>query len=251
MQKRQPLVNGQIYHVFNRGQNHQPTFTNSTEYRRAVEALHYYLFNNTVSLSRFLVMNAQDRHLVIAGQNQNKPMVGILAYCLMPNHFHLLLQQNTSNGISTFLSQFQNSFTRYYNAKHSCSGTLFHTRFKSVRIETATQLTHVSRYIHLNPYTSHAVSTIDELWSYPWSSLPEYLKLRDNSFTILDPILDSFSHNTESYKQFILDRADYQRRLKADQHLLLEANEDALGDLSLYNRMETESSNLGSKVFNL
>jgi len=123
-------------------------------------------------------------------------------------------------GISKFLSNFQNSYTRYFNTRHQRDGTLFLNQFKAVRIETDEQLIHVSRYIHLNPYASHVIKDIDRLEYYRWSSFSEYISKGDGF--VNKSLLLGFFKNAESYKTFVFDQADYQRTLKEIEHLALE-----------------------------
>ena len=85
-------------------------------------------------------------------------LVSILAYCVMPNHFHLLLKQEVEGGISTYLRRLTVSFVRYYNILHKQKGPLFESFFKAVLIESENQLLHVSRYIHLNPTSAKLVN---------------------------------------------------------------------------------------------
>ncbi len=217
-----PLVNGEIYHVFNRGINHQPTFRSQRDYRRALLTLRFYrLLHPPQRLSIFLQTDSKKREAVLTAAEKHGSLVTILAFCLMPNHFHLLLRQEADNGISKFMSNFQNSYTRYFNTRYQRDGAIFLTQFKAVRIETEAQLIHVSRYIHLNPYSSYVVKTHQQLLNYPWSSLNEYLQ--PNQALISQPqiVLSSFK-NPQKYQQFVLDQADYQRRLDEIKHLTLE-----------------------------
>ena len=152
---------------------------------------------------------------------QRKFLVEIIALCLMPNHFHLLLRQRTNEGISKFTSNFTNSYTRYFNIKNERTGPLFQGKFKAVRIETDEQLWHVSRYIHLNPYASHVIKTLKDLEDYPYSSFPEYIGKSKTEFYDKEIILNQFK-DKKSYKKFVLDQADYQRKLEVIRRLLLE-----------------------------
>lgn len=153
-------------------------------------------------------------------EKENKVFVSIICFCLMPNHFHLLVRQKEENGISKFLSQFQNSFTKYFNTRIKREGHIFLGQFKAVRIETDEQLLHVSRYIHLNPYSSFVVKEFNDLLSYQWSSLLQYMK-KDKGFVSPDIILSEFK-KPQNYYKFISDQADYQRELEAIKHLVLE-----------------------------
>ena len=200
-----PIVTGEIYHVFNRGINRVPTFIKKREYDRAIDSLQFYRFvKPPVKLSVFLRYEEKKKHDVLKLLNDRPIQVDILSYCLMPNHFHLLLKQKVDNGISKFLSNFQNSYTRYFNTKNERDGSLFLNQFKAVRIETQEQLIHVSRYIHLNPYTGYVVKNFQELLAYPWSSLSSYVE-KSNDFVDKNSIMQNFN-NSSKYQEFVFDQ---------------------------------------------
>ena len=217
-----PLVFGQIYHVFNRGIDHRSTFTDRREYQRAYKSMSYYrLCNLPMSLSKYLRLD-NDRKLEMNNLlDKSEKLIEIYSYCFMPNHFHFLLKQVTDDGISKFLSNFQNSYTRYFNTKQERDGSLFLDQFKAVRIENDEQLIHVSRYIHLNPYTGFVIKRVEELLSYEWSSFKEYLTSEKEGITERTLIL-SFFPGKEKYKRFVFDQADYQKKLKEIEHLVFE-----------------------------
>lgn len=215
-----PLVTNEVYHVFNRGINRQPTFTNKREYQRAAESIRFYRFSPALSLSKFLRLENEKQHDALQLLEKHEPLVRIFCYCLMPNHFHLLVKQAVDKGIAKFLSNLQNSYTRYFNTKHERDGALFLDQFKAVRIETDDQLLHVSRYIHLNPYTGYVVGSFTNLEKYSWSSLQDYFK-NHGTFVETDFIL-GFFRDRNDYRQFVFDQADYQRSLKEIEHLMFE-----------------------------
>lgn len=216
-----PLITGEIYHVFNRGIDKRPTFTSEEEFERAVKTLLFYPFAiPSLRLSWFIKLSAENQIKKLNTLRMKPPKVSILCYCCMSNHFHLLLRQETDGGISKFLSDFQNSYTRYYNTLHERSGPLFMGQFKAVRIESEGQLLHVSRYIHLNPYVSRLLNSLDELRKYPWSSLRDYLG-KGGGILDREPILGSFS-TKNGYKEFVFNQADYQRKFKQIEHLAIE-----------------------------
>ncbi len=219
-----PLITGQIYHVFNRGIDRRTTFTNKREYRRALAVINYYQFSfPPVRFSRFLALSISDRDAILRKiKANNKKMIEIYALCLMPNHFHLLIRQKIDKGISLFMSQLLNSYTRYFNTAHKRVGSLFLDQFKAVRIETDEQLVHVSRYIHLNPYTSYVVEDIESIFSYPWSSLSEYLNERIEGLCQQREILTFFGGKRNAYRKFLLDQAEYQRELGMIKHLMMD-----------------------------
>jgi len=217
-----PLITGEIYHIFNRGVNHRPIFIRKAEYQRALQAIKLYQpAYPPMKLSHFLVLSQNKKQKILTKANK-KRLISILSFCLMPNHFHLLLRQETDNGISKFMSQFQNSFARYFNTRNNRSGPLFTGRFKAVRVETEKQLLHLSRYIHLNPYSSHIIKSIQGLSNYQFSSLLDYISLKENGVCSKKPILAHFK-NKKDYKKFVFDQADYQRNLEEIKHLIIDS----------------------------
>ncbi len=216
-----PLVTDQIYHAYNRGIDRRTTFFGRKEYSRGQDSIMFYRFlSPPLRLSYFLALGEKRRDKIIHDLQGGKRLVDILAYCFMPNHFHLVLRQTTENGISRFMSNFQNSYTRYFNTKHQRTGPLFLDQFKAVLVETEEQLLHLIRYVQLNPYTSFVVKTLVELERYEWSSLPEYLGNR-SGFCTQDAVWSSFKTKV-AYKKFVFDQADYQRRLEEIKHLALD-----------------------------
>lgn len=216
-----PLVNGEYYHVYNRGVVSQPTYFLKKDNRRFLNTLQYYRFNNLpLRLSHFLNGSEEERNnsmkkfLLI-----NNKLVDIIAFCLMPNHFHLLLRQITDNGISKFMKKVGDSYTRYFNTKHIRVGPLFQGAFKVTHISNDEQLIHISRYIHLNPLVSYVIKE-QKLLGYPWSSLDDYLT-GNTSFTNSKDVL-TFFKSPETYLKFILDQADYGKQLESIKHLIIE-----------------------------
>lgn len=217
-----PLVTNEIYHVFNRGIDHRPTFTDVREYKRALITLRFYQFPSPpIKLSQFLILSREKQKDFWQKLKQQAKLIEFLSYSLMPNHFHFLLRQKKDKGISQFMSNFQNSYTRYFNTRHKRTGPLFLDQFKAVRIETEEQLLHVSRYIHLNPYSSFVVKTQKDLEIYPWSSFSEYLGRGRENFCEKETVLANFK-NQKDYQKFIFNQADYQRSLEKVKHLVFE-----------------------------
>lgn len=221
--RRIPLVGGEIYHIFNRGIDKKPTFKDKREYNRSLLVLNFYRFvSPPIRLSRFLYLaKEQQRNILENLTAKEEKLINILAFCIMPNHYHFLLKQLNENGISKFIGQFENSYTRYFNIKNEKEGPLFLDQFKAVRIESDEQLMHVSRYIHLNPHTSFVVKKVSDLENYSWSSFPEYLNNSSGGVCEKETILSLFK-NKEKYKKFVFDQANYQRELDKIKHLVLE-----------------------------
>ena len=144
-----------------------------------------------------------------------------MAFCLLPNHIHLLLKGLHQKGISNLMTNFQHSYAKYFNIKNKRTGSVFQSMFKAVRIETDEQLLHVVRYIHINPLTSYIIKESSDLENYLWSSYSDYLGKRQLDLVDSRIVFESFT-SLDSFKKFTLDQVDYQRKLEEIKHLLLE-----------------------------
>lgn len=216
-----PLVIGEYYHIYNRGVARQPTFFSKKDYERFITCLHYYSFENVpFRLSKFLQLPTGDKDKWIKElELKNNIAAEIIAFCLMPNHFHLLLKQVSDKGISMFMKKVTDAYTRYFNIRHRRVGPIFQGAFKAVHVSSDEQLLHLSRYIHLNPLVSIVVRK-EDFKEYPWSSLKSYLG-ENYSFIRNKIILDHFK-NKEKYLDFVMDQADYGKQLESIKHLTLE-----------------------------
>lgn len=217
------FAQGELYHVFNRSVAKLPLFSISADYRRFLDLTDYYhYFNTPMSFSLLRKIGVDVRRQILKELHDKNPLhVEILAFCLMNNHYHFLLKQLTSNGITKFISNVQNSYAKYFNIRTERTGPLFQPMFRGERIESDEQLLHVSRYIHLNPTTGYLVKT-ENLESYPWSSLSCYLgdESCSKSYVSTSMILGIISK--EKYKDFVYDQVGYQRELAKIKHLILE-----------------------------
>ena len=207
-----PLVTGQIYHVYNRGSEKRRIFEDRRDYQRFLKLIQYYqLEGPKPRYSHFSSFS-------LIKPDVDKKIVGIVAYCLMPNHFHLMPKPLKNLGITEFMSKLSNSYTKYYNIRHKRVGPLFQGEFKSVLVESDEQLIHLSRYIHLNPYVSFIVKNLE---SYEWSSYMEYINQNPNQICSKNIVTDFFE-NIEKYQSFILDYATYAQNLEIIKHQLID-----------------------------
>jgi len=207
-----PFVNGQFYHIYNRGTEKRTIFEKQWDYSRLIKTIKYYqLLGLKPKLSRFLMGS-------IFKPDTDKKIVDIICYCLMPNHFHFLIKQLKDGGITEFISKLSNSYTKYYNVKYNRVGPLLQGEFKAVLIESDAQLIHVSRYIHLNPIASFLVKDLNE---YRWSSYKEYVENDTNGICNKEAVL-SFFKSPKDYEKFVLDQVDYAQRLEIIKHQLLD-----------------------------
>jgi putative transposase len=216
------FADGEIYHIFNRGVAKMPIFKTPKYYQRFLNLVNYYRFANLpLCYSSFIKLYVEQRDMRFEKiVRSNDRHVAILAFCLMPNHFHFLLRQIGAEGITHFMRYLQNGYTKYFNLTSNRVGPLYQSAFKAVRIESDEQLLHVSRYIHLNPSTAYLLQK-ENLHTYQWSSLNGYLedKLSLYSFVDTNTIL-SFFRNKNAYGKFVYDQIAYQRELHIIRHLL-------------------------------
>ena len=125
----------------------------------------------------------------------------VIAYCLMPNHYHFLIRQNSNLAAGLLPQRVFNSYSKAYNKKYKHNGTLFEGRFKAKHILDDTYMRHICRYIHANPVKDKLVDRIED---WPYSNYLEWMGLR--SGTLFDPefVIDFFESKA-SYKKFVLD----------------------------------------------
>ena len=217
------LANGEIYHVFNKAIANEQIFIKSRLLKHAVDLIEYYRFPQRLRFSFFRRLpEKQKLEYSSSYHNNNSKLVDIYAFCLMPNHFHLLVKQASHNGIKTFLSNFQNSFGKYFNTITTRSGSVFQKPFKARRVSSDEEFLHLGRYIHLNPVTSF-LTDFKNLGSYPWSSYPTYIKDSTSKNELVDPSPTlSLTGSRKKYIKFVENQVDYQRKLQLIKHLTIE-----------------------------
>jgi len=137
----------EYYHCFSRGTEKRKIFLSNKDYERFIALL--FICNNKekVHLSNYSSKNRQN----IFNIKRDETLVDIGVYCLMSNHFHLLLHEKEEGGISTFMQKLMTAYTMYFNTKYKRSGALFSGRFKAEHADTDNYLKYLFSYIHLNP----------------------------------------------------------------------------------------------------
>lgn len=192
-----PFANGCFYHIYNRGVEKRKIFMDKWDHLRFLETLDFYRKAPTpMKLSDFRRGVVKFKKI----ENQTE-LVRIYCFCLMPNHFHLLIQQLADGGISEFLRRVADSYTRYFNTKYKRVGSLFQGRFKAKLIETDEYLLQVSKYIHRNTFPL-------PMWEgrvYPYSSYPYYLSGEQHTFCDTNFISSYFSKSNPNltYQSFV------------------------------------------------
>ncbi|MFH1612067.1 MAG: transposase [bacterium] len=166
---------GEYYHIFNRGNRQQDIFLEDKDY------LDY--------LNRIR-------------QAKEKYKIATICYCLMPNHFHLLVRQDSDIMIAKFMASVHTGYAMYFNRKYNKVGHLFQGKYKQKHIDTDDYILGVSSYIHTNPYVG---GLTDNLEDYQWSSYPDYVSKRKGTLCEKDIVLREM--DLKKYKELTEEEA--------------------------------------------
>ncbi len=141
-----PFINGEFYHVYNRGVDKRTIFKSHRDFERFVIAL--FLFNDVKSRDYDLTtINLRG----LTSYPNTEKLVDVVQWSLMKNHFHFLLRQRVDGGISLFMQKVGTGYTLYFNKKHERSGRLFQGTFKAKRVKNDEHFIRLASYIPLNP----------------------------------------------------------------------------------------------------
>lgn len=209
---------GEIYHIFTRGVEKRKIFLYDADRVRFLSLLIHCLPQGQIQ--SFSVAQKMKQKSVITKEGEG--LVDILCYCLMNNHFHLLLKENVDHGISMYMHRLLTSYAMYFNKRSERSGGLFVRPFKAVLVDEDEQFLHITRYIHLNPFVAHLVN---DPFAYQWSSLNEYVSNSENKAKCHSELLREIMGKKE-YHEFVLDQADYEQSVDDSYHLLIDIDED-------------------------
>jgi REP element-mobilizing transposase RayT len=182
-QRNVELVAGEYYHIYNRGNNRERIFYDRENYGFFLRRLR--------------------KHV--------SPILDVVAYCLMPNHYHLLVLLKEAD-LSHRMQLFSISYTKAMNKRYDRVGSLFQGAFKARLVEENDDLVHLSRYIHLNPLKAGLVSKA-EGWEF--SSYREYVGFRDGTLPKPEVVLSQFP-SSEAYRAFVEEYVPSDRETIAD-----------------------------------
>ena len=188
---KQFIENG-YYHIYNRGVEKRDIFLDEQDYAVFLNYLKKYL---SPSSSR----SGSDPHELATE-------IDLLSFCLMPNHFHLLVKQSTRSGITKLVRAICTNYVMYFNKKYERVGTLFQGKYKAVLVNKDAYLLHLSRYIHLNPFPKSNPKF------YEYSSYSYYLGKKSANWLKTNEILNYFKSARKtglkdmlSYESFVDD----------------------------------------------
>jgi len=182
--RKQTFAPGEFYHLYNRGTEKRKIFLDKQDYYKFLFLM--YICNTVKSLELRKIGEHFDRE---------EQLVDIGAYCLMPNHFHILITEKTDGGISKYMLKFMTAYTMYFNKKYKRTGKLCEGVFKSTHVHNDNYLRYLYSYIHLNPAklvdknwkenkSKNTTELLEYIFDYQYSSIEEYT---NNKFRILNP----------------------------------------------------------------
>ncbi len=187
---------GVYYHVFNRGIDKKIIFHDDEDIKYFLDRLAD--FNNDMPVGG---VRRQKVHRHKKGRGKASTLVEIVAYCLLPNHFHLVLKQSGDDGVSRFIQRICTGYAMYYNKKYKRNGSLYQGKFKATRLDAIDSLHRVSVYVNLN-YKHHKINPSKNMVA---SGVGEYLNVGVNrglcSKNEVATIIDSIG-GRESYKKY-------------------------------------------------
>lgn len=230
--RKEKFATGEIYHVVLRGIDGKTLFKNIDDHYRGIFSM--YEFNNAKSVAIKDRRKARKhfKKLYTNAKGQLPPfldtrdkLVEIFAFCIMPNHLHLLLRQSKDEGIFKFMRKLGSGYGRYFNKKYNRKGYVFQNRFVAVRIENDGQLKTVFTYIHSNPVSliepkwkekgiKNLVDAINFIENYKWSSWQDYIGKQNFSSVTEREFLLEMMGGVDGCKKLMKDWLEYRGKVE-------------------------------------
>src|SRR3989344_7509218 len=218
---KQYLENG-YYHIYNRGVERRLVFLDQQDYSVFLRYLKEYLLpKDEEDLRKQLsspnnTYKERDKILKLSRLNNFSNEITLLAYALMPNHFHFFIKQKSAISMDKFMQSLGTRYTMYFNRKYRRIGPLYQDTYKAVSVETENQFIYLSKYIHKqalihqSPVRTHPKGQTLRGYEQP-SSYPEYLGKRKTEWVHPEEILSYFSKTNHkiTYKAFVEEKDDF------------------------------------------
>ncbi|OIP97176.1 hypothetical protein AUJ94_02895 [bacterium CG2_30_40_12] len=187
------------YHIYNRGVEKRDIFLDIADYNLFIYTLRKYLEPDF----KIIRKNPTTNERIVMEPDHVYKDISLLAFCLMPNHFHLLVKLKKRDGATKLMRRVCTNYVGYFNEKYERVGALFQGTFKAVRVTTQEQCLQLSRYIHINP---RAVTYKGNIESYVYSSF--YYLCRDSTPSWLDFNSVLLGNTVQDYKKFVMSRVE-------------------------------------------
>jgi len=240
MPKRIQFINGEIYHIVNRAIEGKNLFRQIADYFRFIFCLYELNDKNLVRIRLHMKQRkARKNKRGQTSSHSREPLVEILAVCLMPNHYHLVVRQLRDNGISLFMKKLGDGYVGYFNEKYKRKGrgSIFQGHFKAVHIKTQRQFMNVICYVFTNPVellekawkekgVENPQKAIEYIESYKWSSYPDCIGKRNfpsvTKREFLFKVFGSPENLKKAVESWILYKAELKKALSTDRTLFIE-----------------------------
>lgn len=203
-----------LYHLYNRGVEKRKIFMDDEDYLRFIHDLFEFNDENPALNLTYHITYKQSKEVGLPKieRGARKMLIELLVFCLMPNHFHLLVIPKVERGITEFMQKLGTGYTNYFNKKYERVGPLFQGRYKMAVIKNESYFIHLPYYIHLNP-----LDLIEPKWrkgeiknrekaakfleNYRWSSYPDYISKKNFPSVTQREFLTEFTGGPENYKK--------------------------------------------------
>ncbi len=193
------FASGHIFHVYNRGNNKEKIFLDEQDYKAFLFRLGLCLGFTEEELNKEKITSMPYSRIRITETNKNN--FKLHAFCLMPNHFHLLIEQVGDISVSKLISKLCTSYVKYINKKYKRVGHIFQDKFKSVLIENNPQLMWTSTYIHMNPVKDKIVKHPSD---HLWNSYDDFANNRNLSIINKELLLSTFGDQESFIKETLI-----------------------------------------------
>ena len=240
--RKEQFINNEIYHTVLRGIDENLIFKDIDDYYRGIFSIYEFNNSNPVSIkerrkARIRIKKIQaargrtsDAEPII---DEREKFIEVLAFCLMPNHIHLLVKQLKDNGITEFMRKEGTGLGGYLNRKYNRKGHVFQNSFSAVHIKNDEQLKTVFVYIHTNPISliepkwkeigiKDPEKVIEFLENYKWSSYPDYIGKKNFPSVTERKFISEIMGGEQSCKDFVENWVRYKREIKEFANLTLE-----------------------------
>lgn len=205
------FASGAYYHLYNRGTGKMNIFRDKEDYALLLLRLREALFPASIK-----------RHHK-RGEYQRKELPSgaftLICYALMPNHYHLLLRQNSETSVSTLMLNVFGGYSKCFNKKYDRVGALFQDQFKAAQVDSNEYLLWLSAYIHANPKVA---GLTEDLASYPYTSYPDFVNMRNETLCDMSVVREQFRDVIE-YARFVESATEQISERKDVEHLLIDA----------------------------
>lgn len=226
------FITEEYYHVFNRGVEKRDVFLEDGDFLRFIHYL--YVLNDNQPLSAEFRQRTELTYEVSPRRLNKEPLVDVLAVCLMPNHYHLFLQQKVDNGISKFMQKLGTAESMFFNAKYKHTGSVFQGKFKFKKVKDDAQAICLANYIHTNPIDliesgwkesgiKNPRRVMEFLENYRWSSYRDYIGKKNFpsviSQTFLREIIGGPAEFKRIIREIIFDKAELNKFLETSKSI--------------------------------